>query len=306
MAPKRGGPAAATTPILLLCLVLAAGSAPRPAAAYRLMFYPLSERTHMLVYMELAAELAARGHDVHMLSADCHADFTRSLVATRHAAVAGSGRVHIHSYPLDCKASEDGWKRIATAGLLQGIWLVLSSCAQRTDAMLKNKAFLDELRVLRDGPGGIDLLITGALGWLGLGEEAGRGREWLVLTVAGRASERPLTAFVFQQPQHKPLLRTTDPLAYGFMLHAALELPFVDFDVGTGGTFIEPNFYGGQSVPSYIPSLGTLLPTNGMNLFEKTLNVITTVATKMALNLHYYHPKMLVQSLLTKHGLKVW
>jgi len=150
-------------PVLLLALLLTAGaSLPAPAAAYRLLFYPLGERTHMLVHLELAGELAARGHDIHFLAPDCHRPFADSTLSARHPAAAASGRFHYVPYPLDCAWVEEDKKRAAVAGQLHGIWMIIEALANRTDAILSHAPTMRALRALRDDPaGGINLMVTG-------------------------------------------------------------------------------------------------------------------------------------------------
>ncbi|GBF95279.1 2-hydroxyacylsphingosine 1-beta-galactosyltransferase [Raphidocelis subcapitata] len=155
-AAARSPPAAALLPLLLL---LAAG--PRPAAAYRVLFYPLGERTHMLVHLEVAGELAARGHAVHFLAPDCHRAFAEATLAARHPPEAAA-RFSYVPYPLDCEWVENDKKRAAVAGELHGIWMILEALANRTDALLSDGGTMAALRALRDdgAAGGIDLVVA--------------------------------------------------------------------------------------------------------------------------------------------------
>jgi hypothetical protein len=81
-----------------------------------------------------------------------------------------------------------------------------------------------------------------------------------------------------------------------------LGLPFIDFDVGTAGALYEPIFYGAQSAPGYVPAVGTFLPTNGMNLPQRALNVAATAAAQLLIRVVYFHPSMWVQKVVRKHG----
>lgn len=153
--PRRSLPATAA----LLLVLIAAGAAPRArAAAYRLLFYPLGERTHMMVHLELATELAARGHDVHFATPDCHQPFAEARAAARRPRAPPLSFV---SYPLDCAWVEEDKKRAAVAGQLHGIWMIVEALANRTDYVLGHEGFMGKLRALRDSPGGIDLVIAG-------------------------------------------------------------------------------------------------------------------------------------------------
>ena len=151
--PRQAAPLA-----LVLGVVLAAiASVPQGARAYRLLFYPLGERTHMMVHLELAAELAGRGHDVHFVTPDCHQAFAEAHVASRHP----NASLSYVSYPLDCAWVEEDKKRAAVAGQLHGIWMIVEALANRTDYVLSHEGFMDQLRALRDAPAGVDLMVTG-------------------------------------------------------------------------------------------------------------------------------------------------
>lgn len=127
------------------------------AGAHRLMFYPLGERTHMMVHLELAAELAVRGHDVYFITPDCLQASAASIVAERHPTAA----LRYVTYPLDCAWVEEDKKRAAVAGQLHGIWMIIEAIANRTEYILSDQEFMGRVRALRDGPGGIDLVIAG-------------------------------------------------------------------------------------------------------------------------------------------------
>ncbi|KAI8475997.1 MAG: hypothetical protein J3K34DRAFT_516913 [Monoraphidium minutum] len=154
---------------LLAALLAALAVCARAAAAHRLLFYPLGERTHMMVHLELASELAARGHDVFFAAPECHVPFARALAAERRpaaadGAAAGGGEITYIPYALDCAFVEEDKKRAAAAGQLHGIWMILKALAARADALLSDGAFMAALRRLRDGPqGGIDLVIADPL-----------------------------------------------------------------------------------------------------------------------------------------------
>jgi len=61
-------------------LELFAPDRPPSGPPHTLVFYPLGERTHMLVYLSVAGELALRGHDVHFLTPACHRPFAERSV----------------------------------------------------------------------------------------------------------------------------------------------------------------------------------------------------------------------------------
>ena len=105
-------------------------------------------------------------------------------------------------------------------------------------------------------------------------------------------------------PPRPPRL-APDPLAFGALLPIALDLPFIDFDVGTVGSLYEPIFYGAQSAPAYVPAGGTFLPTNGMNLLQRALNLGATAATQLLIKFVYFHPSMWAQKIVQKHNLNL-
>ena len=89
---------------LALLLLLLATTAPQHATAYKGLFYPLGERTHLLVHLSLAAELTSRGHEVHMLVPGCHQAFAEGVRAT--LVEKGEGERGLR-WPSYCSSLED-------------------------------------------------------------------------------------------------------------------------------------------------------------------------------------------------------
>lgn len=73
--------------LALLAALVAATS--HHTAGFKLVVFPLSEKTHMLVALRLAAELVQRGHEVHVLTAECYQPFAGGLAGPRGNATAG-------------------------------------------------------------------------------------------------------------------------------------------------------------------------------------------------------------------------
>jgi hypothetical protein len=98
-------------------------------------------------------------------------------------------------------------------------------------------------------------------------------------------------------------LLIADPLAYGGLLAYQLDIPHIDMDVGTAGSLMEPFMYGAQAAPAYVPTVGTFFPTNGMNIFQRTLNAAVMTGAHAFMDFVYYFPWMWVQNLIRKHHL---
>ena len=221
----------------------------RPAVAYHVLFYPLGERTHMLVHLNLAGELASRGHDVYFLTPDCHQSFAENVVKQGHS----DAQLTFISYFLNCEWVEHDKQRAAVANPGHGIWMILEALANRTDSIMSNATLIADLQQLAPS---IDIMVA-------------------------------------------------DVMAYSGLLAVQLGIPHIDFDVGTAGSLFEPRFYGAQAVPAYVPAVGTFFPTNGMNLFQRAVNLLITTGARTLLDLVYRHPSLWVQQMIYKHNLNI-
>jgi hypothetical protein len=329
---------------------------------HALVFYPLGERTHMLVYLSVAGELALRGHDVHFLTPGCHRAFAEQAVdgmfsgpsaatTTRggdpapagapagaaasssssssgakllrasppegaqpfgppaggssaaeedekgeaqqqEAAGRSSGRISgggkgsappsrlisWHEYALDCAQVEQDKRKVALAHPALTVWLILRDLARRNEAVLADAALISALRRVT--------LPSSSEGGGEGGDGSGNGSSSKALFVVDPLAYGPLlplkvaaNSSLLQQQPPSPAAPTARPIWW------------VDFDVGTAGSALDPLVYGGHSPPSYVPALGTLFPTDGtMSLGQRLANAVASSATKLFLAWTYGSP----------------
>jgi hypothetical protein len=160
-----------------------------------------------------------------------------------------------HEYALDCAQVERDKLKVAGAHPALTVWLILRDLARRNEAVLADSALVSSLR---------------------------------------RVAYRGASSSSSSSPTTPPALFIVDPLAYGPLLPLKIAAaaaasgappsppPTVDLDVGTAGSALEPLAYGGHSPPSYVPALGTLLPTDGsMTLHQRALNLGAFLVTKL-------------------------
>eukprot|EP00877_Chromochloris_zofingiensis_P011542 jgi/Chrzof1/6641/Cz19g04010.t1 len=132
---------------------------------------------------------------------------------------------------------------------------------------------------------------------------------WMILEALAKRTDDVLSnQTLIQELRHLARssdLMVADPLGFGGLLAAHVDIPHIDLDVGTAGALFEPLMYGAQSCPSYVPAIGTFLPTNGMNVLQKLVNLVATTGARTLLHLVYRHPALFVQQMIKKHSLNI-
>jgi hypothetical protein len=97
------------SPYRLLVLLVILLSFKGPACGYKLVVFPTSQKTHMLVLLRLAAELAARNHTVYFMTADCLQPFAEEVAARFLAGRAE--QLHWIPYRMNCTFHEHEWAK---------------------------------------------------------------------------------------------------------------------------------------------------------------------------------------------------
>jgi glucuronosyltransferase len=115
----------------------------------------------MLVHLNLAGELASRGHDVYFLTPDCHQDFAEKVVKQNHP----NAQLNYVSYYLNCEWVEHDKQRAAVANPVHGIWMILEALANRTDSIMSNTTLIAELQALAPN---IDIMVADLMAYSGL------------------------------------------------------------------------------------------------------------------------------------------
>jgi UDP:flavonoid glycosyltransferase YjiC (YdhE family) len=232
-------------PLLVLCLAWLS-SAPS-ANAYQLLFLPLSERTHMLVHLQLATELSSRNHSVYFITGDCLASFAEETAAR----MAPGARLHFIQYSLDCEHHERAKAAARLLNPLGEVAAIYKNVVGRADALLSDAALMQQLAALAPAT---DLLVG-------------------------------------------------DVFSFGMLLASKLQLPHVDLDVGTAGPLWEPAMYGAEAGAAFVPAVGTFLPTDGMALWQRALNLAATTVMQAAVRAAFWHPRAALQRVIARHGL---
>lgn len=232
------------TCLLLLATVL--GMLPC-GSAYTLLFYPLSERTHMMVHLKLASELALRNNTVYFMTAQCHHGFAQRTARQ----MAPSASLRFIPYDAECEQWEvdkKGYQLVNPVSAAKGI---LANVFGRVDAVLSNATLMDELQQLAPE---VDLMVN-------------------------------------------------DILSYGMLLASKFNLQFVDIDVGTAGAMWESVFHGAEPSTSFIPAPGTFFPTDGMNYWQRCVNLLVTKVLRGFVSYTYWNPNAWLQTIIKKHDL---
>jgi len=135
---------------LLFCTVLLL----RTVCCYRLLFLPLSERTHMLVHLKLATVLAQRGHEVSFITPQCHEDFARQTAS--HMAPDGV-TLQFVTYSMDCSYHEREKAAARVLSRLGEVAAIYRNVVGRADDILSDAALMQQLKAMAPHT---DLLIS--------------------------------------------------------------------------------------------------------------------------------------------------
>ncbi|KAF8068202.1 Ugt3a1 [Scenedesmus sp. PABB004] len=283
---------------LALLLALAGALGPAGAAGYSVLFYPLSERTHMLVHLKLATELAARGHTVHFMTADCHQDFaeaTATRFAAARAVVTGS----------DGSGGSGGAGAAGTSAAPRWRWGWGSNGATAAAAGAGASAPPRRGHGLTWVPYAMDCARHEAEKAASQAVHPLRATPAILGNVLGRADAVLANATLLAQLAGLAPgldLMVNDVLSLGMLLSAKLGLPHVDLDVGTAGALWEAVFYGAEPAASYAPGVGTFFATNGMPLWQRAANLVATKLARGLVAAAYWAPGGPVQRLVSRHA----
>jgi UDP:flavonoid glycosyltransferase YjiC (YdhE family) len=126
--------------------------------------------------------------------------------------------------------------------------------------------------------------------------------------VVGRADDLLRDSALMQQlealaPQTDLLI--SDIFSFGMLLAAKLNIGHIDIDVGTAGSLWEPVLYGAEPAASYIPAVGSFLPTTGMNLWQRAGNLGMTVLIRTLIRAAFWHPSTSLQQVVRKHHIPI-
>lgn len=218
-------------------------------ASYTFLFYPCSERTHILVHLRLAAELATRNHTIHFLTADCHEDFARTAAAQS----APAADIRFIAYNMNCTYHEQEKRKYQFVNPIRASLAILDNVFKRADDVLSNNTLMEHLQQLAPE---IDFMVN-------------------------------------------------DILSYGMLLSSKLGKQYVDLDVGTAGAMWEPVFHGAEPSTSFIPAVGTFFPTNGMNFWQRAVNLLVTKIVRGVVSNAYWHPNLWLQTMIKKHNINL-
>ncbi|WIA31125.1 hypothetical protein OEZ86_001146 [Tetradesmus obliquus] len=129
------------------------------ANAYKLLFYPLSERTHMMVHLKLATELAMRNNTVYFMTGDCLQDFAESTARQ----MAPNASLHFIVYRVDCERHEREKKASQFVNAVSAAKAILANVFTRSDEeVLSNSTLIQQLQQLAPE---IDLMVNDILSY---------------------------------------------------------------------------------------------------------------------------------------------
>lgn len=113
----------------MLVLLSALLAFSRPACGYKLVVFPVSEKTHMLVLLRLATELAVRNHTVYFMTAECHQPFAEEVAARFLAARAE--QLHYIKYSMNCTYHKQQWAKSQMMTPQLGVLNILRNYRER-------------------------------------------------------------------------------------------------------------------------------------------------------------------------------
>lgn len=130
--------------IFMLLLVVA--SLLSSTQGYRILFFPLSERTHMLVHLRLATTLAERNSTVYFMTAQCHYNFAAGVAAGM--AADGINRLKFIPYDMNCTYHEEDKKTYQLIHPFKAAVAILNNVFGRVDEVLGNSSLMAHLENL--------------------------------------------------------------------------------------------------------------------------------------------------------------
>lgn len=217
------------------------------ADSYTILFYPCSEKTHMIVHLKLATELELRNNTIYFLTADCQQGFAEQTAAE----MAPGTSLRFIPYSMNCTYHEEEKKKYQFVNPVKAALSILNNVFGRADDVLSNTALMEQLQQLAPD---IDFMVN-------------------------------------------------DILSYGMLLSNKLGKQYVDLDVGTAGALWEPVFHSAEPSTSFVPAVGTFFPTNGMNFWQRAVNLLVTKIVRGVVSNAYWHPSMWLQTIIKKHNL---
>lgn len=128
-----------TTLVFALCAVSLVPS----SHGYKILFFPLSEQTHMLVHMKLATTLAQRNNTVYFMTPECHRRFAERTSA--QMAQDGINRLVFLPYAMNCTYYEEDKKSYQMVNPIKASIAILNNVFGRVDDVLSNSTFMAEL-----------------------------------------------------------------------------------------------------------------------------------------------------------------
>jgi hypothetical protein len=127
-------------------------------SCYTVLFFPLSEKTHMIVHLKLAAELVKRNNTVYFMTADCLKSFAERT-ATQMAA---EDKLKFIVYTTNCSQHDEDKKGAQYADQLTASTVILSTVFKRIDELLSNSTMMMQLHDLAPQ---IDLMVNDILSY---------------------------------------------------------------------------------------------------------------------------------------------
>lgn len=111
---------------------------------HTLLFYPCSEKTHILVHLKLATELANRNHTVYFMTPDCLEDFSAKAAAD----MAPSAGLQFITYQMNCTYHEEEKRKYQFVNPVRAVLAILNNVFGRADDVLSNAALMERLQQL--------------------------------------------------------------------------------------------------------------------------------------------------------------